>query len=225
MGSWSLSTYWMMLGIGIIGMLVLMRHRKERYGLNSVYAILFTLLLTVSGIAGTKLLYILENLKDTLKNGISLGGMSFFGAVFLIPVLMILFGKVFSMEPGAATDACAPCVLIMIALMRIGCFLSGCCGGWEVELLGFHFHWPTQAMESIGDFGILGELLQNEERGETCGKLYPMFMVRYGILRFFIEFLRDTEKNILFMSNGQWFALTAILVGTVWIRAHMRAKE
>lgn len=205
-GMLQISTYWLMFVVGGCSMGVLMVRRRVRYSLSVSKALLFALLLAVCGLAGAKLLCFLEN-------GFVWGGVSFFGSVFLIPPLMGLLGRLFGLRPGQSLDACTPCVAIMIAFMRFGCFLNGCCGGWEMALGGFRFHWPTQAMESIGDFCILGMLLQMEERDAHPGKRYAVFLVGYGVLRFFVEFLRDTPKEWLGLGHGQWFAVLGCLIG------------
>lgn len=212
-GTASISTYWLMFAVGVCAMGVLAVRRRARYGLNVPKALLFTLLLAVCGVAGTKILYILENWREVVKNGLALGGLSFFGAVFLIPLLMPLVGLPLGLKPGQTLDTCAPCVAVMIACMRVGCFLGGCCGGWAVTVGGFRFRWPTQAMESIGDFCILGLLLQMEERDAHPGRRYAVFLVGYGILRFFMEFLRDTPKEWMGLAHGQWFAIAGVLMG------------
>lgn len=212
-GEVKVSTYWLMFTVGVCSMGALMLRRRETYSLTRVQALLFTLLLTVCGLAGTKLLYILENWRETVENGLTLGGQSFFGAVFLIPVLMALLGRLFSLPPGRSLDACAPCVASMIGFMRMGCFFNGCCGGWEAAVGSVHFHWPTQAVESLGDFCLLGLLLHMEEQERHPGRRYALFLLGYGVLRFFVEFLRDTEKDWLALGHGQWFALAGCLIG------------
>lgn len=218
LGNLSISPYWLMLAVGTVGMMICLMQRRKRFSLTVLQCVLLTLLLTVVGFSGAKLLFILENLRDTLENGISLSGVSFFGSVFLIPLLMPLVGKLFRLKPGATMDICGPCVAIMIGCMRFGCLLTGCCGGWELCVGDICFTWPTQGMESIGDFAILMLLLQWEARNSHKGTLYPMFMLLYSVMRFFIEFLRDTPKDWLFLSHGQWFSLAAILVGLIWLR-------
>lgn len=198
----------MMMGAGFLVMLWLMLRRRARFGLGAGKAVLFTALVMLSGLIGCKLLYILENLRDTLEYGVTLGGFSFFGAVFLVPPLMALFGLPMGLRPARSLDASAPCVCAMVGTIRVGCFLNGCCGGWTTAS---GFTWPTQAMESIGDFIILFWLLSREEKGGD--RLYPRFMLAYGALRFLIEFLRDTPKDWLRLSHGQWFSAAAVLIG------------
>lgn len=212
-GTLRVSTYWLMFAVGVCSMGALMIRRRGHYNLSILETLLVTLLLAICGVTGTKLLYILENWREVVESGLTLGGMSFFGAVFLIPPLMTVLGRLFGLKPGQSLDACAPCVAVMIACMRFGCFLNGCCGGWEMALKSVRFHWPTQAMESIGDFCILGLLLQMEETAAHPGRRYAVFLVGYGILRFFVEFLRDTPKEWLGLGHGQWFAIAGCLMG------------
>ena len=212
LGSVQISMYWLMFVVGVCSMGALALRARGRYGLSAPRALALTLMLTVCGLLGTKLLYILENWRETLENGLTLGGQSFFGAVYLIPLLMPLGGRLLGLSPGRTLDACAPCVASIIGFMRMGCFLNGCCGGWEMTLGSLRFHWPTQIMESLGDFLILGILLLQEEKQSHQGRRYAVFMLSYGILRFFVEFLRDTEKDWLGLGHGQWFALLAVLI-------------
>ena len=112
----------------------------------------------------------------------------------------------------------------IVAFMRVGCFLNGCCGGTEVSLAGFTFEWPVQVIESLGDFLVLGLILHLEESCKIPGKLYAVFLGGYGILRFFVEFLRDTEKRLLGLGDGQWLAILAILISIFVFRSVLMEK-
>lgn len=221
---WTFSTYWMMLLIGAIGMGIYVWHHRDVYHFNGVKTVLFTILLTIVGFSGAKLLFVLENLRVALEEGISLGGVSFFGSVFLIPLLMPLIGYLFHLLADETMDICGPCVAIMICCMRLGCYLQGCCGGWELCLGNLCFSWPTQALESIGDFTIFLLLAHWQKDEKRRGQLYPLFMLFYSLMRFGVEFLRDTPKDWMFLSHGQWFALVAIVAATIWL-ALMRHKN
>lgn len=199
----------LMLLIGTCGMAICAYLRRERFRLSLLQCIGFSLLLTAAGVAGAMVLYFLEC-------G-SFGGVSFYGSVILIPLLMPFAGLLFRLKPSQTMDLCGPCVALMIGCLRINCFISGCCGGWEACIGDFCFHWPTQIIDSIADFMIMVWLLQTEEKQPHSGKLYPMFMISYSVMRFFLEFLRDTPKDWLYLSHGQWFALVAIIIGVIWI--------
>ena len=224
-GGLQLSTYWIAMALGFVAMVLLMLKRKEHFALNRWQAIAFTAVLMASGLFGCKLLYVLESFPDVVKNGISWGGFSFFGAVFLIPFTMGVFGKALSLTPRQSLDASAPCVALMVGVIRFGCFLNGCCGGRTIEIHNRAFRWPTQAMEGIGDIVILLLLLSREEDQKTEGSLYPMFLIWYGLLRFMIEFLRSTPKDWLCLSHGQWFSVIAVAIGFFSLRRDRYAKS
>lgn len=210
---WSLSTYWLMLVLGIAAMVLLLCIRRSRFSLNLIQAICAGLLLAVFGVIGAKLLYVAENWRLTLQNGIAPGGMSFFGTVFFLPLALAVTSRLFHMRPAVFIDYCTPAVPLMLAMMRIGCFLTGCCGGISITLAGAVFPLPVQLFERALDFLILDLLLQAKHKKAPDGVLYPLFMLLYGVIRFFLEFLRTTEKNLLYLSNGQWFSLVCVLCG------------
>lgn len=213
----SVPTLPLMLALGTLGMALSAWKRRVRFGLSRLQAVLFTLILTFVGVVGAYLMYRLET-------GIY-GGVSFYGSVFLIPILMPLAGRLLGLRFGQTLDLCGPCVAIMIGCLRVSCFMSGCCGGWTVTLGSISFAWPTQALDSIGDFAILGRLLYLEEKGQGNGRLYPLFMAAYSVMRFFLEFLRDTPKNVLDMSNGQCYALVAVLASLLWLGILKQKKK
>ena len=213
-GDTRLSVYWMMFFVGAIGILVLTLFRRKRYNFGVIKSIIFSVLTVVLGLTGAKLLYIFENWKSTLENGITLGGVSFFGSVYLIPLLMAPIGYLFKLKPKQSLDASAPAVAVMIGCIRVGCFFNGCCGGWTTES---GFTWPTQAMESICDFMLLFFLLQMEKKERYKGWLYPTLIAAYSSYRFLIEFLRNTPRGLLGLANGHWFAIAGMIVGGSWL--------
>lgn len=196
---------------GAVGMFACTLYRKKKYSLSVLQCFLFTVLLTLTGVAGAKLLFAIEN------GFRAWDGVSFFGSVFLIPIVMPLIGFLFRLRPNQTLDVCGPCVAVMIACLRVNCFVAGCCGGWEVCIGSLCFAWPTQIIDSFWDLLIMERMMVREKKVPSDGKLYPMFMVGYSLMRFFLEFLRDTPKDWLLLSHGQWFSLAALLVGGVWL--------
>lgn len=199
--------YHFFLALGAVAMLVLMLVRRNRYALSAVQATLYTLLLLVTGIAGAKLLYFFECGME------SFSGMSFFGAVYLVLLMMPVIGLVFKMKPVDSLDACAPCVAAIVGFQRFGCFCAGCCGGIPMGTSGKL--WPTQLMEGFGDMAILLLLLAVEGKDKNRGKGYPLFLLTYGIMRFCIEFVRDTSKDWFGLSHGQWFSIVGIGIALI----------
>lgn len=211
--------YYVFLGVGAISMLILMLCRRQKYLLSIMQASLYTILLLICGITGAKLLFFIES-------GFSnFSGMSFYGAVYLVLILMPVVGFAFQMSPMESLNACAPCVASIIGFMRFGCWCAGCCGGWVMYVGSIYFTWPTQIMESIGDFIILAWLLRSESKKCEKTMLYPMFLIWYGILRFFVEFFRYIPEKWMGLGHGQWFSILAILIGFMCIKIENRKNN
>lgn len=212
-GTINISLYWLMFWVGVVSMGYLLLRRRQRYDLSVFKAMLATALITVFGVVGAKMLGVVQNWSQVREEGLSAAGFSFFGAVYLVPVGLMLFAKPLGTSKTKILDAIAPCMASIVAFMRFGCYLNGCCGGTKAELLGYTFRWPTQAIESIGDFFVLAMILQLEEENRYNGKYYAVFLSGYGVLRFFVEFLRDTDKRIMGLGDGQLLAILAVAIG------------
>ena len=228
-GQLTISCYYLCMALGFVLMTVLMllKRRRTLYGLRPAQAILFSVIVLILGILGCKLLFILENIPWILKNGFTFGGFSFFGAVLLIPLLIPLCTKPLRLDARASLDASAVCIVAMLGTIRIGCFLNGCCGG-EIFTIGTcDVAFPTQLIECACDFAILAYLLKKEAKGDCRGALYPRFLILYGVARFLIEFLRNTDKDWLYLSHAQWFSIAAVLIGVLceWRRLRKRTTE
>ena len=227
-GKLTISTYYTFMALGYVVMVVLMLlpARRRKYSIGPLKAVLFATAVLFVGILGCKLLYVLENLQKIRENGFTLGGFSFFGAALLVPLLMPVIGLAYRMKCVDSLDNSAVNVLGMLGTIRVGCLLTGCCGGTMCTLGARHFRWPTQLLEAVCDFGILAWLLILESRPDNRrGLLYPRFLISYGAVRFIIEFMRDTPKDWLGLSHGQWFSVIAVIAGIGWIIIVTRCKH
>lgn len=225
----TISTYWTMFFVGLIGIAVLTILRRKRYRLSIGTSLVFTIFMPILGLAGAKILYVLENIKMVKLVGMTVGGLSFYGSVWLIMLLMPVLGLILKLKPFESLDAAAPGVAVMIGFLRVGCYFNGCCGGRTVRTATSSFTYPTQMIESIGDFIILFVLLTLEKKENNKGNLYPWFLVLYGVLRFVVEFMRDTPKGVFGFSNGNWYSLASITIGGGFliyraIRGHYNKK-
>lgn len=122
---------------------------------------------------------------------------------------------------------------------RLGCLAAGCCHGrptalpWGVtftdtrsmvppELLGVPLH-PTQLYEAFGAVlttALLYRfvLLPVEQGRKRPGSVSAWYFIAYGLLRFFVEFLRgDTVPLALGLSAAQGIALAIIGLGGAWL--------
>ncbi len=219
MGNIKISLYWSMYLLGIGSMCALSFKRREVCGLNTCKAILTGPILFILGFLGAKILFIIENMSYILENGLelSLGGVSFFGAVFFLWLSVPLVARFLRVDSMKYLDYCTPAVVLMLACIRLGCFMKGCCHGRTVWIGSNPLVYPTQLIECALDLLLLDYLLRAEKDDRFNHGRYFLFMGAYGIIRFFVEFLRDTPKSVLYMSNGQWFSICCIVICAVYM--------
>lgn len=223
-GSFTISCYYLAMFLGYVLMVVLMmlKYRRRMYGLGPGKAFLFATLVLIFGVVGCKILFVLENINWVVKNGFTFGGFSFYGAVLFIPLVMPLCKRPFRLDTRSVLDCAAICIVAMLGTIRIGCYCNGCCGGRVLGSGENLFVLPTQLIECALDFAILFLLLRCEKKGGFKGRLYPKFLLFYGVGRFFIEFLRATDKDWLYLSHAQWFSIVAVAIGAVF---ELRARK
>lgn len=197
--------------------------RRKRFGLNAVQAVVFSLLFFIFDYVGAKILFFLQGNPFEL----SFGGFSCYGGVIFMPIFMFVAVKIAHLHYGAVMDMFAPCCAVCLGVIRINCYVQGCCGAVTVYTdNGGSFIPPVQLIEAGVLFLFFILLLIAEYKGCTyaCGEQYPKLVIAYGFLRFVMEHYRDTWKHIFGMSEGQWFAIcTAIVAGI--ILALLRAKN
>ena len=213
LGSLSVSLYWLMHGVGLLGMILLCVRRAPAASLGVWQAVSIAVLLAVSGYVGAKLLYIVENWQKVLQTGLELSGVSFFGTVFFMPLALWLMAHLYRRDVPAFMDYCTPAGLVMLTAIRTGCFLNGCCRGITVWFGSRPVTLPSQLLECTLDLVLLELIFRLEEKKLFCGRRYGVFMGGYGLIRFAVEFTRATPKQYAGLSGGGWFAVISFLIG------------
>lgn len=126
-------------------------------------------------------------------------------------------------------DRFAAVLPFSIAIGRFGCFLTGCCAGNpHTGLLSLRDHagvarWPTQLMEVAFQLTTGVIFMALVRRRILHARLFSVYLVAYGIYRFFTEFLRDTPKVVGGLSVYQVLCLPMVALGlglTLWRTAH-----
>ena len=169
---------------------------------------------------------------SVLERLIKTGGIWYVG--FLTGVLYFAWrGRPLGLKTWQALDIAAPAVAIGHAIGRMGCFLAGCCWGERCELpwavtftsekaheltgvpLGVPLH-PTQLYEVLleGSLAALLIALIVRQRYRFHGLPGSLYLVLYGVGRFFLEGLRDDPRGAIgLLSTSQMIGLAAAGVG------------
>lgn len=198
--------------VGTLAMLVPIQIQGAWYQIKWTKTVPAAVLLTISGTLGTFLLFYIENGE--------FGGTSFYGAVFFVPILFLAVARLLRVPYPQLMDLCAPAECVMLAIMKVQCYLTGCCGGAAIPVGGASFVFPSQLAELADALIICVILLLMSRRTGSRGKLYPRYMVLYGVTRFVLNIFRDTPfVSNLGMPFGNFWSLVSIAIGAVWLIA------
>ena len=207
--------YWFMLLCGFITTFIVSWFKSAKYEYSKIHALLLPIIFLAISFSGAKLLYIIENYHLFKANGLELSGVSLYGAIYLVLLLTPLAALITRKKILGMYDFFTPFGLILLAATRTGCFFNGCCGAVKMWRGTTPIILPVQLMEVVCDLLILELCLYIEKKKPQKGYMYPMFMFFYGFCRFFLEFLRDTPKNLVYMSHGQVFSVIAIIIALI----------
>lgn len=110
---------------------------------------------------------------------------------------------------------------------KFPCLYYGCCAGRMVQLGNrIAFTFPSQIAE-IAALAIVFVLLSRfEKSGKYTGRLWPIFMVMYGIERFLADLMRAGARQRLYlgMTEGEAGSLLVFMIGVAWL-AILKRKE
>ncbi len=134
-------SYGLMLIIGFLLATQLAKFLARRVGQDPEIYVNAGLIALTAGVVGARLSHVLENLDrytlpglsfwENLWNAVKLsdGGLTFYGGfLFATPVVM-WYGWRKKVHLLRGMDVAAPCLMVGLAIGRIGCFLNGCCYG------------------------------------------------------------------------------------------------
>lgn len=221
--------YGLMMVVGfLLGLWRASRISKKRYGVDPERVYDLALVLLVSGIIGSRIVYVLinpgeESLRDFLA--IWQGGLSFHGGLIFAILAGVIYCKFARLPFLDCADLFAPSLAIGYAFTRIGCFLNGCCYGsptnlpWGVRFLDNGVltppSHPTQLYAFAANMIILLLLIKLEKLHRKPGFVFVGYVGLYSTYRFLVEFLRSGYTAKLFalgLTQAQWVSLGSLII-------------
>ena len=164
------------------------------------------------------------------------GGMSFHGGLIGVIAALWLYGRKINKDMITMMDFVAPIVPLGLGFGRIGNFINGELWGkptnvaWSFKVNGVSLH-ATQLYEAFLEGLVLFLILwifTDKERPKMQSS--AVFLIGYGVFRFFIEFYRvpDAHLNYLafgWVTMGQILTAPMIIIGmTMFILANNKEK-
>jgi len=243
-GRFFLPTYGFLVSLGVLLGLWISVRNSERLGIDGDKAWNFGILLVLSGILGSKLLYVIiegMSLQEIFSISTLQAGGVFSGGLLAAFVAAAWYVHRYHMPALGTCDAFAPGLALGHSIGRIGCFAAGCCFGkpthhfWGVtftnplanSITGTPLNIPlepTQLFESAVELANFIFLMWLLKRRKFDGQVFGAFMFIYGVARFFLEYLRgDPGRGSVFggiMTGTQLISIGLVVAGGFiwWLR-------
>lgn len=244
-GPFTVYGYGLMIAIGVLVAYSVGEHRAKKQGLNVDELFWITISCLVGGVLGAKLLFIIVEIKEILKNPSILldvtHGFVVYGGIIGGIGVGYLYCKIRKLEFLRYFDLVMPSIAIAQGFGRVGCMFAGCCYGRETDSwfhvvyetsefapVGVHLI-PTQmimALLNFAHFFILAFLAKKVVK--YSGQVAGFYLVFYSIGRFFLEFLRnDPRGNVNTLSTSQFISLFILAagVGTILLCGYLGKKR
>jgi len=162
-------------------------------------------------------------------------GMSYHGGLIGVVVATVFFVHKYRLDFFNTADLIVPCIPLGYTFGRLGNFINGELFGRVTTLpIGMHFplapdeglllRHPSQLYEAFFEGIVLFIFLWTiKKRVTTRGAMLAIYLMGYGLVRFFIEYVRQPDPQLvphdvfifLSLSMGQLLCIAMILTGAL----------
>ena len=156
-------------------------------------------------------------------------GMSYHGGLVGVVVATVIFVRNNRLDFFGMADLIVPCIPLGYTFGRLGNFINGeLFGRVTTHPIGMFFPFapgpgrrhPSQLYEAFFEGIVLFIVLWTvKKRVTTRGAMLALYLMGYGLVRFFIEYARqpDAHLGVIFfsLSMGQLLCLAMILAGAL----------
>lgn len=239
----------------VIYLLVIKRMKDENYKLTKVVLQNFFVWLIMGIMIGARLGYVLiYNLKYYIHHPIEimlpfsltggfhftgLAGMSYHGGLAGIILASIIFCQRNKINFWSMADLIIPAIPLGYTFGRLGNFINGELYGRVTTMpWGMYFpldptgqlRHPSQLYEALFEGIFLFIILWSIRKKEFLkGHFLSLYLIGYGSVRFFIEFVRQPDPQIGyitgFLTMGQILCIAMVLLGAVLIILRKRSAK
>lgn len=219
----------------IIGVLVAVYEAKRR-GYTAELLVDLMIIALPLAIVGARLYYVAfeweyfsQHPEEIIK--IWTGGIAIYGAVIGAIVAAFIVSRWKKFPVGRLLDIGAPGLILGQAIGRWGNFINQEAYGQQVTDPGLQFfpfaiqdggNWymATFFYESMWDLGVFALLMWYARRAKHDGNVFAMYLIGYGIGRFWIEGVRIRTLSTSFgLPASQVLSLVFIIIGVIYILA------
>jgi phosphatidylglycerol:prolipoprotein diacylglycerol transferase len=244
LGNLHIYSYGVMLFVSFLLGIAIVESRAKKYGVDPKKVTDLALWVLLAVVLGSRLFYVAFHwgeFKDDIVGIIAfwrggLAGLMFYGGFLGGIIAGVWFVVKNKLPVRRFMDSVTPAIMLGEGLVRIGCFLNGCCYGMPTTgplgilfpadspagacFPGQHVH-PTQLYSSAAGFILFGIALLLERRRLKPGVLMAILLIIYSLFRFAIDFVRYYENTANLWGN-QIVALGLTALGITLLIIYQR---
>ena len=193
---------------------------RRHYGYGWFRALLIPLVLLIS-------LYCFVLLMGWVRSGFTFVGSKNVELGYpLVPLMVMGAARLLKDDWRRMLDFMTPAYALMLAVFKVSCCFAGCCFGFPTA----HGLWnpifeqtlfPVQLVESAAALILCVVCCRAAKKRDyrPTGRLYPLFLILFGVFRLFDDFLRLSPKLLWGLSDLALWALAMVVLGAVWLIA------
>ena len=231
--------YGVMIALGVLAAVMLARARWRAAGHDPDEIADIAVWAVPAGLIGTRVYHVItdfDKYRDNLGQIFAIwnGGLGIPGGILFGVIAGVWAARHYGIDVNRVADACIPGLPLAQAIGRLGNYFNQELFGrptdvpWAIEIDPIHrpaqyvqfetFH-PTFAYEALWNLGLCAALiLVGRRKVLRPGKLLPLYLIGYGVGRFWVELLRsDHATEILGLRVNTWTSGAMVLIGFGWL--------
>ena len=220
--------YSVMILLALVANIVVVALISKKYSFTKEEIICLLLYENVGIIGGAKILTFLQNYKELNGQFVFLRlGFTAYGAIIGALLFLTFFSLQFKKSLKELLYIFMPSIPLMYGIGKIGCFLAGCCHGFDYNGLGSVIYnysksapkytplFPIQIIETIFFIGIFIYMITKHSRNQFVLKTLGVSFVLCGFSKFILDFFR--ASHLYELSLNQIISIVFIVIGLVLI--------
>ena len=238
-GDVNIEWYSVLIVIGAILAIIMIIREAKRYGYPKDFVFNMCFWTIIMGIIGARLYYVLFNL-DLYTNIVDVfkireGGLALHGGIIFGLITCFLYCKKYKVRTVRMVDFIVPALLLAQAIGRWGNFFNGEAHGAVTSLgalqdlhipnfiiegmnIGGVYYQPTFLYESLWCLlGVIVILIVRRLKITKVGQPTAIYLMWYGLGRFFIETMRTDSLMLGGFKVAQIVSVIMIIVGLIVI--------
>ena len=198
----------------VLGVLLSIRSLKK-IGLSKNQIIILCISISAGFIAGARLLNYMIRYSDYKMLGISLltpklAYFSLYGGIIAVFIMLILISLIWKLDIVETLDALTLPFLLSFAVMKVGCYLNGCCyGTFTNSWIGIAL--PNAKADELANSKLFSIVSQTMKL-----KVYPTQFMEMGVALliacFIIVFRNKLYKGATFFSTALSFSFARLII-------------